>query len=200
MDAANLVVVGIGDGTSIGAMWLAAESHRYRPADAKAVAPGGKYAPVPEVRHVAGAVWINFRVTVGGVDRTAAMGEWLRVAGRVHQIPMTFLYGQSDLLGKRNATNAVGAMAPGPRWTQAVPLSTEVLSPSHDLLSEGQGAEKIVVRRVAQLLERTDGAIQLPRPPGGPSWWVFGNTAVPARQAGERTFQPMPVERLGITR
>jgi pimeloyl-ACP methyl ester carboxylesterase len=200
VDAANLVVIGIGDGTSIGALWLAAESHRYRPADPNGLVPGGKYAPVPEVRHVAGAVWINFRVTIASVDRTAAMAEWLRVAGRVHQIPMTFLYGRSDLLGKRNATNAVGALAPGPRWTQAITLPTEVLSPSHDLLSEGQGAEKVVLRMVKLLLDRTDGAIQLPRPPGGPSWWVFGNTAVLARQAGERTFQPVPVERFGITR
>jgi pimeloyl-ACP methyl ester carboxylesterase len=198
VDAANLVVVGVGDGASIGTLWLAAESHRFRPADPDALVPGGKYAPVPEVRHVAGAVWIDFHVTIAGMDRTAAMAEWLRVAGKIHQTPMTFLYAAADPLSKRDATNAAAALRPGPRWTQAVPMPADAVG--HELLDEGYPTEKSVLLMAKQMVSRTDGAIQLPRPYDGRSWWILGNNAVLARLPGDQPLQPVPVERLGVAR
>jgi hypothetical protein len=197
VDAANLVVVGIGDGATVGSLWLATESARHRSAAPGAMA---KYQPVPEVRHVAGAVWINFRLTLGGLDRGAALGEWLRSAGRHQAVPMTFVYGQQDRAGQSNALKAVEAIRPAPRLTQALAVPQAGLVFGHLLLAQGLNTERIVLDTVKQMLDRPDGAAQLPRPAGEASFWVIAGNPVPARREGDALFQPVPVDRFGVPR
>ena len=200
VDAANLVLVGIGDGASIGTLWLATESARFRLAEGATPGPGAKYAPLPEVRHVAGGIWLNFHLTVGGVDRTTALANWLQEAGRTQQTPMTFLYNRLDAVGRRNAANAIAALAPPPRGTSAVAVNADARGVGHNLLAQNYGAEKIILRTVKAMLVRPDGANQVPRPSGAATWWVIAGTALPAREEGAPAFHPVPVERFGIRR
>src|SRR5205807_769752 len=100
--------------------------------------------------------------------------------GSLHQVPMTFVYGQRDAVGQRLALNAVEGMTPAPRLTQRLPIP-DAFAAGHNLLAQGLDTEKQVLRTVKQLFERPDGATQLARPNGGASSWVFGGNHFPAR-------------------
>jgi pimeloyl-ACP methyl ester carboxylesterase len=229
VDAANLVVVGLGDGATVGALWLAAESSRHRLMGGAGMGPmggagmgPGKYETEPEVRHVAGAVWIQLNMTGRVTDQLPTTTKWLRAAGTMH-VPMAFVYNLRDAGSRKVAEFAANATGQGPPVTQLLgvpdvggaaapqgqafdmfgrPIRPGVNVPSpiaaHGFLAPKCSAETIVVQAVRQLFNRQDGASTLARPADGASVWRIGGQYLPARKNGNAVFQPVPVGSIGI--
>src|SRR5262249_47471417 len=146
------------------------------------------------------AVWINFRLTLGGVDRGVALGEWLRSAGRHQAVPMTFVYGQGDRVGQSNALKAVDAIRPAPRLTQAVAVPHAGFVFGHFLLPPPPTPHTPLPRGDHLPPPRPAAAPPPPPPAGEASFWVIPGTPVPPRREGDALFQPVPVDRFGVPR
>jgi pimeloyl-ACP methyl ester carboxylesterase len=91
----NLVIVGAGQGATLGAVWLATESFRYRIRSE----PGEplRWDHNPETEIFAGTIWIGLDLTL--VDRR--MDNHLVLAGRNARLPMVLLYGDTDQMTRQ---------------------------------------------------------------------------------------------------
>jgi hypothetical protein len=92
VNTSNLILVGAGEGATIGALWVEMEWHRR-----KVKALGAKGLPVldePEGRDVAAAVWLSLSPKLGGKD--VALHTWLADAAAENKVPTSFIYGEKD--------------------------------------------------------------------------------------------------------
>jgi hypothetical protein len=109
--AGNTIVIGAGQGATLGSMWMASEWRRYRDTN---VMPAARpnLDPDPEGKDLACGIWL----TISGSLETHAVpvDSWLiEVGGKKNKVPMLFLYGADDSKGKQNANIALTKMMPG---------------------------------------------------------------------------------------
>jgi hypothetical protein len=114
VNASNLVVIGAGEGATVGALWMASELHRKK--DRASLTPGlPPDLDQPESRDFTCAVWLSISPTLGG--RGVPVKSWLVEVGRDQKVPMAFVYGGKDSKAMNFAQNVVGAIKPktGPK-------------------------------------------------------------------------------------
>jgi hypothetical protein len=114
VNASNLVVIGAGEGATLGALWLASEAHRKK--DRASLTPG--MAPdldQAELRDVCCAVWLSISPTLA--SRAVPVRGWLTEVGRDLKVPMAFIYGKKDDKQKNFVPNLLSAIKPktGPK-------------------------------------------------------------------------------------
>jgi pimeloyl-ACP methyl ester carboxylesterase len=198
VDAANLVLIGARAGAVVGSFWIAAETHRYRANNAGPGGPGAApgLATVPESKHIAGAIWIDFASRINKSSVLNAERTWFTAISQ-QQIPMHFLCGPAS---QKEATLAVSLTQQVGRFNSShlVPIPN-TRDAGHVLLNPDQATEALVAGTVLQLFTRPDGAGFLPRPAQVASWWTFPTgQPVPARQDGEAMYHLVPGDRLGV--
>ncbi len=104
-NCSNIVLIGAEDGATLGALWLASETKRYRILPVGLV--GGQKAEQPESKDVVACVWLNMSNSIKGQPVSNVLHRWLKDAGnsKESKIPMAFIYGKDD------TTNTTGANA-----------------------------------------------------------------------------------------
>jgi pimeloyl-ACP methyl ester carboxylesterase len=100
LNCSNIILVGAGEGATIGSAWLYHETRRRRDKTGKLLfLKGGASGAEPEIRDVAGAVWLSLSPTLAG--RGTAVGintqKWLVEAGKFHKVPLAFFNGNGAL-------------------------------------------------------------------------------------------------------
>lgn len=95
-NTANIVLIGVEDGATLGALWLASETKRHR-----MLPPVGMMNEKPESKDVIACVWLNIATTIGTktpVNVSASLKNWLKDAGssKETKIPMAFFFGKED--------------------------------------------------------------------------------------------------------
>jgi alpha-beta hydrolase superfamily lysophospholipase len=109
LNASNLVVIGAGEGATLGALWLASEAHRKK--DRASATPGlPPDFDQPELRDVSCAVWLSISPTLA--TRQVPVKAWLTDVGRDQKVPMAFVYGSKDEKAKNFAVAAESAIKP----------------------------------------------------------------------------------------
>jgi pimeloyl-ACP methyl ester carboxylesterase len=98
VNSSNLILIGAGEGATLGALWLESECVRKR---SLGVLNDRLDFDDAESRDVACALWLSISPTLGG--QPMPVSSWLRNAGVEHKIPIGFLYGASDREGKEMA-------------------------------------------------------------------------------------------------
>jgi pimeloyl-ACP methyl ester carboxylesterase len=96
VNSSNIILIGAGDGSTVGAMWLAHEARRRRD---KSGGIGMMLLGDPEVRDVAAAVWISPTANIGKkVAGAGQMTKWAVDAGgsKTNKVPMAFVFGKND--------------------------------------------------------------------------------------------------------
>jgi hypothetical protein len=93
LNSSNLLIIGAGQGATVGAMWVANECYRRRDKN-----PQGKGFAVdlgePEVNDVAGCIWLTLSTKIEGRAVGGTLkSPWLRDAAKTHKVPMAFYYG-----------------------------------------------------------------------------------------------------------
>jgi pimeloyl-ACP methyl ester carboxylesterase len=108
----NLVLIGSEDGATLGALWLATETKRYRLTQNL----GGPVmkANNPESKDVVACVWLNMSNTLGGKVPATYLNVWLREAGNSQgsKVPMAFIFGKQDEKAEKEALKYVKAIRP----------------------------------------------------------------------------------------
>ena len=127
----NLIVIGAGEGATVGALWLASECRRQKDKNSAAgvVGIGRPDLDQPECKDVTCAVWLSISPTVGG--QPIPVKNWLVEAGRDHKIPMGFIYGKDDSKSLNLAQAAVSAIKPtaGPKSLTPMTGTTPAATP-----------------------------------------------------------------------
>jgi alpha-beta hydrolase superfamily lysophospholipase len=114
-NSSNLVVIGAGDGATLGAMWLVAMSRLQRDrAPMLALQP---QLDEPEIKDVAAAVWLSLSPNVAG--RSMPLKAAHKEVGRECKVPMAFLYGSKDA----NGSNIAKALVKEIRNGKDLPLT-----------------------------------------------------------------------------
>jgi pimeloyl-ACP methyl ester carboxylesterase len=193
VNTANLVLIGAGQGATIGALWLNAECHRL----AMLLPPNGtipaKWTAKPEGRNVAGALWLGLEPTLH--NRVVPYGRWLQTAAGTNSIPMHFVYGEKDSRGQKIAAGCL-------RWIKRDTSTSAGLANTaasgEALLQEKQTIEKVV----GAFLDRlgTKGLKKWAKSPldSESFYWVFSSPSqmIPAIAPGQQTFHLLPLDSL----
>ncbi len=94
VNTSNLVIIGAGNGATLGAMWLWSQC-RLRCDKASLIPFQVPTLDDPESRDIAGAVWLSLGHPFPG-GRGMPLSSALREAGREYKIPMAFVFGDKD--------------------------------------------------------------------------------------------------------
>jgi hypothetical protein len=101
VNTSNLVLIGAGEGATIGALWLDSEFHRRKwRGSLTGIRPD---LDEPEGKDVAAAVWLSISPRLAGVPMGTALHSWIVETGAQNRVPTAFLYGADDAEGQRLA-------------------------------------------------------------------------------------------------
>lgn len=115
LNTSNLVLVGAGEGATVGALWLAAQCRLQRDRNPPAVIALPPALDEPEAKDVAAAVWLTISPTLAGRMVEGSVKSSLVEAGKDHKVPMAFIYGDDDKMSKMAAKKYKDAIMGGPK-------------------------------------------------------------------------------------
>jgi len=100
LNSGNVIVIGAGQGATVGSMWLASQCRLRRDTAVMPLplAPPGMLAD-PEAKDIACAVWLSISPRLGHSDVGGRVKQWTRMAARDQKVPMAFVYGSNDTKG-----------------------------------------------------------------------------------------------------
>ena len=120
----NLILIGAGDGATLGALWLASEMSRYQ-----IVGNVGLGVPKldskPEGQSVIACVWLSMTPSLGN-KRNVDPGPWLTISGKVNKVPMMFYYGERDSKAENFAKTWAGKLKGDDKITKVFTLSKAI--------------------------------------------------------------------------
>jgi pimeloyl-ACP methyl ester carboxylesterase len=104
LNSGNLIIIGAGQGATLGAMFLASECRRCR-------ITGGLGIPTmvdePESKYIAAAVWLSISPKLANANIGETVKNWTRIAAADKQIPMAFVYAKNDTTGETFGKNCL---------------------------------------------------------------------------------------------
>jgi hypothetical protein len=112
VNTSSMIVIGAGEGATLGALWMASECRRYRDKNAALVGP--PKLGDPEGRNLAAAVWLSISPSLAGVPVNKYLSRWLFDAGKNSRVPMAFVYGKDDVKGEAIAKAYLKHIKGGP--------------------------------------------------------------------------------------
>ena len=122
-NTSSTILLGAGDGATLGAIWLNAEWHRYRmvqnPVNPLLTSPD----PRPEGNDYIAGVWLSINPNLG--KSTISVGKLLDIPMRQKAVPTVFLHSNEDTKGKALANNLIKNFKT-PREKTKYPLTDRV--------------------------------------------------------------------------
>jgi len=97
-NSSSLIVMGVGEGAALGAIWANSEWHRHRVRPALAPGLPPRVSSRPEGSNILCAVWLGISPKLG--SRTLDWPALVDVPGRRGKVPMAFLHSSRDRLTK----------------------------------------------------------------------------------------------------
>jgi hypothetical protein len=153
LNSSNVVVIGAGEGATVGALWLESMCYLHRDKNPMGLRP--ELSPDPEVKDIVCAVWLSIQPTLAGARYPVT--RWLTTAGgRNFKVPMAFIYGGNDRKSESFAETALKGIKSGARgkleYTGKKAISGTELSGAALI---GRGAEKFILDKyIAPVLEK----------------------------------------------
>ena len=164
LNSGNIVLIGAGDAAAIGNLWLANESKRRR--DKSGGAIGAMIAlGEPEVRDVAAAIWLTPTSKIGAKTVPLATHQkWVQEAGKLHKVPMAFVYGSKDGPTADIANKLSSVIKTGSKPKEFPHTVLEKIPDTNqkyaDLLTRDNGASTWIVRKYLPKVMEDRGAIE----------------------------------------
>jgi alpha-beta hydrolase superfamily lysophospholipase len=109
-NSSNLVLVGAGEGATVGAMWMASQWHLKKLNGIDRVT-GKLTLDEPEGRDEAGALWLSISPELGGHGMSQTARNCLVDTAADNNVPMAFLYGAKDSTSASMAKEALQNIA-----------------------------------------------------------------------------------------
>jgi hypothetical protein len=97
VNSSNVILIGAGQGATLGSMWVANEAYRRKDKNPKENLFAAPNLADPECNDIAGCVWLTISPKIEARNTNNAMQRtWLPVAARTNKIPMAFYFGKGD--------------------------------------------------------------------------------------------------------
>jgi pimeloyl-ACP methyl ester carboxylesterase len=202
VNSSNLIMVGAGEGATLGALWLATECKRKR--SRGILADARLDLDDPECRDVACCVWLSISPTLGGAS-APYLHRWLVEAGAEHHIPMGFLYGGDDRESKLTAERYVEAIKAASRKTKAdLTAAAEIPNTKlrgSQLLTKSLSTEQLVKNYLDRVMDKR--GVREPRshdPIKTTYYWSFrSGMPVLAKSEQEELLRALPLSQMGVS-
>jgi len=198
VNSSNLLLVGAGDGATLGALWMAAEMHRQRDTSPPMLIP----PPVPlrmddpEGKDIAGAVWLTISPNIAGRGVSRAVSGALVESARENKVPIAFLYGKNDTNASNLTLNYLNAIQPKKydlKNTGEKAIAGTELGGSK-LLGERVGATKEIIKQLDRVMEDRGSKEWKKREEEKSRYFWSSGKGRPAlaKMPGEKVARPIP--------
>lgn len=204
VNTSNLILVGAGEGATLGSLWLESECKRKR---MRGYLPDGRPdLDEPEARDVACAVWLSLSSSLANM-RQPSLTSWLADAGGDNHIPIGFLYGGDDQAAKEYAKQCVSYITSRAlrgrsgklEFTVAQELKDTNLKGSQ-LLTKALGTDQMICNYLDRVMEKRGAREARSRDPLKTAYvWSF-KTGMPitAKTEQEDLLRAVPLSQLGV--
>jgi len=201
-NSSNLVVIGAGEGATLGAMWMASQMHlkKVSQIDQRTGLPT---LDEPEGRDVVGAVWLSISPKFGSSEASTAVKKWAVDMAVDNKVRMAFVYGAKEEGADSFAQQAVKAIDNKAQqekkdvsgFTNTKALEDSKLSGS-ELLNDDTLRDTWIPKYVNKILdERGPKNARKHDVKMDTFVWTFpGTVAIPAKQSGEDNIHIVPVK------
>jgi hypothetical protein len=195
-NSARLVLIGAGEGATVGALWLASECFRFRTLDTKPE----RLNKDPEGPQTVAAVWLSLSPTLA--KRPVPVTDWLRHAERKARVATAYLYGDGDKTGAAFARRCLEVAEPRKedrKFTAAKPVP-DTDRVGTDLLGAPRQTTPLIAAYLKNLLEETpEPEWQTREIKEQTYYWVFPGTRPElAKKKGEWAVRLLPLRVLGL--
>jgi alpha-beta hydrolase superfamily lysophospholipase len=214
----NVVVIGAGQGATLGMLWMESEMRRRQGvpinpalglAQALLLPPAAINLKDPAGRDLVGGIFLSPSPTLGGMQ--VPVHSWLKNLGKENKVPLAFITAEGDKEGTKYALNLLLGVSPdyvvGKAPPKELPFTgekaIETKLTGSQMLSEGLPTEKWIVQDyLPKVLEKRTIIAQATQGfDKYPSFWIWPTTRVPARlRETDDTPRPLPLSYFGITR
>jgi alpha-beta hydrolase superfamily lysophospholipase len=214
LNSKNLIVIGCGEGATLGIIWMLEEFKRYR-ATVTPNVKGPLFPPVvtvannPEGKDIVCGIWLNPKTSVGGY--TVPVNRALLEVAEKQKVPMLFLYGKEDDAAASAALTFLKVSVPGFKrggkndkeyqYTGEYPVPRTKLS-STKLLQDTLGTHEWILKNYLEPLitEKKLAQWEEHKNDEGIFYWIPQKGAVPveAKKAGEKVPKMTPLQLMGI--
>jgi pimeloyl-ACP methyl ester carboxylesterase len=110
-NTSSVVVIGAGQGATLGALWMAHECRRKKDKNSGPMALGARpELDEPESKDIACGVWLTISPKLEGRPVGPHLRRWLVDAGQAHKIPMGFALGKNDSTNDNLVSSLVKAI------------------------------------------------------------------------------------------
>src|SRR5262249_21720615 len=145
-NTSSVIVVGAGQGATLGAMWMANECRRKKDKNSGMGLPFAQ--PMfddAESKDLAACVWLSITARLEGRNLPGTLQTWLIEAGQKNKVPMAFAFGKSDSTSATLSRNLVTAIKGGTKTDLKLTGSEAIAGTKlagSDLLERSLGTEK----------------------------------------------------------
>jgi alpha-beta hydrolase superfamily lysophospholipase len=215
----NIIVIGAGQGATLGALWMESEMRRRQAVPnnpligvqaSLTLPPGAFQFKEPAGRDLAAGIFLTPSPTLGG--QNVPLQSWLKDLGKEHKVPLAFISGKDDKDGSKYALTLLTSIspnykvdAPPPKelpFTGEKTIADTKLKGSELLTAELGTQDWIVKDYLKPMIEkRTIIAQETQAFEKYPSFWMIGTARVPARlKETDASPRPLPLGSFGINR
>jgi hypothetical protein len=199
VNSSNLILIGAGEGATLGSLWLASECKRKR---ARGVLSDNRPdLDDAESRDVACAVWLSMETTLAGLSMPVRI--WLEEAGAANRIPMGFLYGSDDRESKSTADSMARSIKNSSRKTKLELTAAQGIKDTRlrgsQLLTKSLNTEQLIKNYLEQVMDKR--GTKEPRshdPIKTTFYWSFRSSILVAKTDQEEMPRGLPLAQLGI--
>jgi alpha-beta hydrolase superfamily lysophospholipase len=204
VNTSNLVVIGAGEGATLGALWMAAEMHRQKDTSPPTLIP---QPPVrlddPEGKDFAAAIWLSISPTLAQRNITQQVKNSLIDVARENKIPTVLVAGGSDASGNNLAKNYKDAIE-GKQKVDLKNTGTKTIAGTEltgsKLLGGRLGTTDWIVKYLNSVMEDR-GSKEWKRREEDRSryfWTVNGRVLQLAKNVGEKVVRPIPAQMIKL--
>jgi pimeloyl-ACP methyl ester carboxylesterase len=221
LNTSNLILIGAGEGATLGALWMAAEMRRQRdltPQNLGVDALGQAVQPLipklddPEGKDLAAGIWLSISPTLAGLNVSSVLRNDLEDVAREGKVPTIFMYGKNDTKSGDLTLNYLNAIQRGKRGEKIELRNTGEKAVAGTELS-GSKLLSDRLRTISFIVDRLNSIME---DRGSKEWkkreeekcryfWSLPSVAMPrtrltAKVAGEKVAAPIPRAVLGFPR
>jgi hypothetical protein len=109
-NSSSIIVIGCGQGATLGALWMAHECQRRRDKNSGQLGLPPAYDDL-EGKDIAAGVWLSISPSIE--NRPVSVQKWLYDAGHKNKIPMGFVYGKNDTAGETFSSKLLSGVTGG---------------------------------------------------------------------------------------
>jgi alpha-beta hydrolase superfamily lysophospholipase len=201
VNTSNLIVIGGGQGATLGALWMTAEMQRRK--DKQSILSPLERGVVPQLdepegKDLAGAFWLSISPSLEGRPVSGAVKSALVDVARDGKVPTVLIFGDNDNKSENLAKNYIDAVETVRGKKEPLKLTGKKTIPKTELtggklLGEKKPATEFIVKHLNDVMEARGSKEWKPREEKKYAYlWSSPKSRAVAKGVGEELPRPIP--------